>query len=130
MKKILRIVSFLFSVFLCCVFVDVFSKSDKENGLFVSMENECILSAYSIPDVYAGNISNGITIPVQSVERNNSNNNLLRQMIFSKLLQGGALCRNSCFSADSFYKLYTLSSPFYCTPASRYYVFALRRLII
>ncbi len=129
-ERVCKIFVFFSFVLLCHVCGTKLASNSYADTLPVIIEKDCFFSSCNIPECSAGNISNIITVPAQSLERNNSHNNLLRLMGYSRILQSGALCINRSLAANSKFKLYNLSSPFYCTPANRYYVFALRHLII
>ena len=86
------------------------------------------LHPVEIPRFSAGYISEGISLPVQSLVRSNpSNGNMTR---LANVLGSVIYKEGKPFVCRSVYKQYELSSPFYCTPPCKYYVFALRHLII
>ena len=130
MKKLFGNILFALFALLCSVGIansPAFACEAAVNVVYPVAESEEFRSV-EIPHFSDGNISEGISLPVQSLVRNNpSNGNMLRLVSG----QGNVMYKEGKpFICRSPYKQYELSSPFYCTPPCRYYVFALRHLII
>lgn len=130
MKKLFGNILFALFALLCSVGIansSLFAceaAADAASPVSVSEEFRSV----EIPHFSDGNISEGISLPAQSLVRSNSSNGNM-----SRLVNGqGNVMYKGCkpLLCRPVYKQYELSSPFYCTPPCRYYVFALRHLII
>lgn len=86
----------------------------------------------SLPETLLACPVGEITVPIHQNVCNTGCNLMLKRLHTSLKFfcsaqwsgRGGMFCQGALF------RQHELSSPFYCTPPSRYYVYALRRLII
>ena len=86
------------------------------------------LHPVEIPRLSAGYVSETVSLPVHSLVRSNPSNGYVSRLANG---QGTVMCKEGRpFVCRSAFRQYELSSPFYCAPSCKYYVFALRRLII
>ena len=93
-------------------------------------ENEYL--SVSLPETLFACPVSGTTVPVCQNAGNVSGVNWLFRLQSSLKFFYSTLWSNKTgfFYQGALCRQHELSSPFYCTPPSRYYVFALRRLII
>jgi hypothetical protein len=130
MKKMFGNIFFALFILLCSVGIadsSAFACEAMGNVVYSVSESEELRSV-EIPRLSAGYISEGISLPVQSLVRSNSSNGNMTRL--ANVLGSVIYKEGKPFVCRSVYKQYELSSPFYCTPPCKYYVFALRHLII
>ena len=95
-----------------------------------AVESSC--QSVSLPDAPLACPVDGITVPAQPLVHNTGSNILFKRLPSLQKYLHCALWLNKkgIFYHGALCKQHELSSPFYCTPPCRYYIFALRRLII
>ena len=95
-----------------------------------AVESGC--QSVSLPDAPLACPVDGITLPAQPLVHNTGGNILFKRLPSLQKYLHCALWLNKkgIFYHGALCKQHELSSPFYCTPPCRYYIFALRRLII
>ena len=130
MKALLEYLFILLFAFVCNAGISVSADSSNEAAMPTASfaDADAGFSTADIPGFSDGYIPEGISLPVQQLARNGSSNgNMLRLATgqgsaSGRIINGGT--RHIAF------RQYELSSPFYCTPPCKYYVLALRHLII
>ena len=133
MKNLYRYIFFSFALLLLAgsavVLDDV--AGDGCDVSAITTENG-VLSVPSLSETLFACPVGGIAVPVQPFVNSAANSFYCKRLQSLQKFSHLALWFNKkgVFYEGASCKQHELSSPFYCTPPSRYYVFALRRLII